>query len=159
MADELTRDFVAYLRRAAKSAQGDLDSDDPFTRGRISDGAIATVRALPLLLDALEAERRKVEELEAEVARHHRDFTRWEEMAEKGARHVAENAELRTEVERLWGALRTLKSERRLGLAQVAIIDAALQPKGGGALRQRLADSMERHKPILDRLAEEGGDR
>lgn len=42
-----------------------------------------------------------LENIEAEIARHHKDFERWEAMADKGAAHLAENAKLREEVEQL----------------------------------------------------------
>lgn len=34
-------------------------------------------------------------ELKAEIARHHKDFEKWEEMADRGARLIAENENLR----------------------------------------------------------------
>lgn len=42
-----------------------------------------------------------VAELKMEIARHHRDFERWEEMADKGAARIAENIALRERVAEL----------------------------------------------------------
>lgn len=43
----------------------------------------------------------EVDELRAEVARHHRDFERWETMADKGAAHIDLNRQLQADVDRL----------------------------------------------------------
>lgn len=46
--------------------------------------------------NALEAAENEIRELKAEIARHHKDFERWEAMANKGAQQVAKLAAIDT---------------------------------------------------------------
>jgi transposase len=60
------------------------DLDDALTRGD------AWRDKFDADTDELVALRDRVAELEAEVDRHHRDFERWEAMADKGAQQIAD---------------------------------------------------------------------
>ena len=58
----------------------------------------------------------RIEELEAEIARHHRDFERWETLADKGAAKIELNRQLVVENEALKSRIEILErfvSERR----------------------------------------------
>lgn len=48
------------------------------------------------IADALEAAENEIRELKAEITRHHKDFERWEAMANKGAQQVAKLAAIDT---------------------------------------------------------------
>lgn len=50
-----------------------------------------------------------INELQAEIARHHRDFERWEDMADKGAQRIEEVNRLRTQNEELLAQLERLR--------------------------------------------------
>lgn len=135
MPDELTPEDEAALRVAVSG----LDSWKAVRAGHVHQllhaldaergGHSAVLRKVRDALLIIEAQRQENVELRRKVRE-----------LKTGQQHAAsvieeqrrENAELRAGVERLRGVLRTLKSERRLGLAQVAIIDAALQPGEGG---------------------------
>ena len=59
--------------------------DDYETRKKLTENILADADwAADLIL-----------ELQSEIARHHKDFQRWEEMADKGASQIKENARLR----------------------------------------------------------------
>lgn len=50
-----------------------------------------------------------INEQQAEIARHHRDFERWEAMADKGAQRIEEVNRLRTQNEELLAQLERLR--------------------------------------------------
>lgn len=53
------------------------------------------------LLNAWETNERTVEDQRLEIARHHKDFARWEEMANKGAERIEENRDQRAKIDKL----------------------------------------------------------
>lgn len=73
----------------------------------ITDNRDAEIVHLMLEIEELKAEK---EELQQEINRHHKDFSRWEEMADKGASQI-NNLQKQSElIEVLIGVLRMLQS-------------------------------------------------
>ena len=65
----------------------------------------------------------RITELEAEIARHHTDFARWEEKADKGAAQLAENARLREALGELrtdFGRIANIAAQHNAGAAALS---------------------------------------
>lgn len=71
----------------------------------------------PISYELVEAQRKilslelVIQDQAMEIARHHRDFDRWEEIADKGAARIAENVALRDSVKALEADVRELRLE------------------------------------------------
>ena len=81
---------VANLRRWKAEAAFVLKAwDEAFDAARI-EGALGSLK-WTAMSDEIERLRAALDDQHAEIARHHRDFERWEAMADKGAARIAEN--------------------------------------------------------------------
>lgn len=83
-----------------------------------------------LLIEAADA----IEALEAEIDRHHKDFERWEAMADAGARRIQENKDLRAELDEIRNVHRYVRRVdslvpycARCGESKCAAADAKLE--------------------------------